>query len=72
MAVILNRLDGIFGQYVKNQIQLSYDNARLDYNLTSYDYGRNSTYTYNYQENKWIARDVQRIKNNVLNQNVSS
>ena len=71
-SVLLNRLDGLFGQYVKNQIQLQYDNARLEYNLTSYDYGRNSTYTYNYQENKWVARDVQRIKNNVLNQNVSS
>lgn len=72
ISAILNRLDGFVGQHIKNQIQLNYDNARLDYNLTSYDYGRNSTYTYNYQENKWIARDVQRIKNNVLNQNVSS
>lgn len=71
-AVMLNRIDGLIGNHIKNQIQLTYDNARLDYNLTSYDYGRNSTYTYNYQENKWIARDVQRIQNNILNQNTAS
>lgn len=70
-AVILNRLDGMVGQAVKNQIQLQYDNARLDYNLTRYDMGRNSTYTYDYEKNKWIARDTQRIKNNILNQNTS-
>lgn len=70
-AVILNRLDGMVGQAVKNQIQLQYDNARLDYNLTRYDMGRHSTYTYDYEQNKWIARDTQRIKNNILNQNTS-
>ena len=71
VAVILNRLDGLFGQYVKNQIQLQYDNARLDYNLTTMDIGRNSTYTYDYEQNKWVARDVQRVKSNILNQNTS-
>lgn len=71
LSVILNRLDGLFGQYVKNQIQLQYDNSRLDYNLTTMDIGRNSTYTYDYEQNKWIARDVQRIKSNILNQNTS-
>jgi hypothetical protein len=71
LAVILNRLDGIVGQYVKNQIQLQYDNARLDYNLTTMNIGRNSTYTYDYEQNKWVARDVQRVKNNILNQTTS-
>lgn len=72
MATALNRIEGLVGQYVKNQIQLQYDNARLDYNLTTMDIGRNSTYTYDYEQNKWVARDVQRIRNNVLNQNVAS
>lgn len=71
LAIGLNRLDGMVGQAVKNQIQLQYDNARLDYNMTRYDIGRYSTYTYDYEQNKWVARDTQRIRNNVLNQNTS-
>lgn len=70
-TVLLNRIDGFVGQAVKNQIQLQYDNARLDYNLTRLDIGRNSTYTYDYEQNKWIARDTQRVKNSVLHQNTS-
>lgn len=71
MSVLLNRIDGLVGQAIENQIQLRYDNARLDYNLTRMDIGRNSTYTYDYEQNKWVARDVQRIKNNILNQTTS-
>lgn len=70
-AVLLNRIDGMVGQAVRNQIQLRYDNSRLDYNLTRYDIGRYSTYTYDYEQNKWVARDTQRIRNNILNQNTS-
>lgn len=72
MAVILNRLDGIFGQYVKNQIQLQYDNARLEYNLTRMNIGRNSTYTYDYEQNKWRARDVENINSSILTQRYGS
>lgn len=71
-SVLLNRIDGFVGQYIKNQIQLQYDNARLDYNLTRMDIGRNSTYTYDTEQQKWTARDVQRVRNNILNQTTSS
>ena len=67
-SVILNRLDGIFGQAIKNQIQLQYDNSRLQYNMTKYDIGRFSTYTYDYEKNKWIAKDDLRVRNNILHQ----
>lgn len=72
MAVILNRLDGLFGQYVKNQIQLQYDNARLEYNLTRMNIGKNSTYTYDYEQNKWRARDVENINSSILTQRYGS
>lgn len=67
-AVILNRVDGLVGQYIKNQIQLQYDNARLEYNLTRMDIGRYSTYVYDNEQQKWTARDVERVKQNILNQ----
>lgn len=68
VSIALNRLDGLIGQTVRNQIQLQYDNARLNYKMTKYDIGRYSTYTYNYETNKWVAKDDQRVRNNILNQ----
>lgn len=68
LGVLLSRLDGLVGQHIKNQIQLEYDNSRLQYNLTKNDIGRFSTYTYDTEQNKWIARDVEKIQKNILNQ----
>ena len=70
MSVLLNRIDGFIGQYIKNQIQLQYDNARLEYNLTRMDIGRYSTYTYDNEQQKWVARDVEKVRTNILNQTV--
>lgn len=67
-SVLINRIEGTIGQAVKNQIQLQYDNARLNYKMTKYDIGRYSTYTYDYEINKWVAKDDQRVRNNILNQ----
>lgn len=71
IASLIGVVDGLAGQSIKNQIQLSYDNSRLWYNLTRNDIGRNSTYTYDYEQQKWVARDTERIKKNILNQNSS-
>lgn len=68
LGVLLSRLDGLVGQHIKNQIQLEYDNSRLQYNLTKNDIGRFSTYTYDTEQNKWVARDVEKIQKNILNQ----
>lgn len=70
MSVLLNRIDGFVGQYIKNQIQLQYDNSRLEYNLTRMDIGRYSTYTYDNEQQKWVARDVEKVRANILNQTV--
>lgn len=67
-TVLINRIEGTIGQAIKNQIQLQYDNSRLQYNMTKYDIGRFSTYTYDYEKNKWIAKDDLRVRNNILNQ----
>jgi hypothetical protein len=68
LAMFLRITDSLVGQYVKNQIQLQYDNARLEYNLTRMNIGRNSTYTYDYEQNKWRARDVENINSSILTQ----
>lgn len=68
LASVLRMIDSLVGQGIKNQIQLQYDNSRLEYNLTRMDVGRYSTYTYDTEQQKWIARDVEKIKHNVLNQ----
>ena len=70
-ASLFGIIDGLVGQAIKNQIQLSYDNSRLYYNLTRNDIGRNSTYVYDYEQQKWTARDTERVKKNVLNQNTA-
>jgi len=71
IASFVGVIDGLVGQAIKNQIQLSYDNSRLWYNLTRNDIGRNSTYVYDYEQQKWTARDTERVKKNILNQNSS-
>lgn len=68
LTVLLGAIDGFVGQKIKNQLQLSFDNARLFYNFSSYDIGRNSTYVYDNDAKKWIARDTKRVMATVLNQ----
>lgn len=63
VGIILN----LVSKFVTNQIQLSYDNSRLMYRYDNYDISRYSTYTYDYENSKWVAQDTQRVSNSILN-----
>jgi hypothetical protein len=65
-STLISAFRGIFGNYIDNQIQEKYDTRRLSYRLTNYDLSKYSTQTYNYNQQKWIATDTQRIERNIL------
>lgn len=65
-ATVLSFLRGMAGQYLENQIQELYDSRRLQYKLSNYDLSKYSTQTYDYNKQKWIATDTQRIERNIL------
>lgn len=65
-STLLSAFRGLFGNYIDNQIQEKYDTRRLSYRLTNYDLSKYSTMTYNYNQQKWVASDTQKVATQIL------
>lgn len=67
LGVTLGLVNYLTNTLVQNTIQNKYDNQRLAYKMSNYDFEKYSTYVYN--DGKYIAQDNQRVLTSILKRN---